>query len=1033
MKIYINDFTNPVKAEILPADIPTQDETLESLSFALISNDQPMPYAPMQKVKVDFTGDGTDVQYFYIVSDSVSTYSLAPLKYKHTLSCIQNTRVLSKHLVRNSIFTQPGYTRKTLFNAESMIASDYESNKDITWANPQIPSLNWASEKLTLTSKERIKSSRIKFSFQWTYDDDDSPAQEELVSDAHGVSDILPLVPLVASLSIVNYLTLQYKDANNQTQTETINASDFGSNQFDLNSSYDFPRIKELAEQGCNQFEILFPTLEMVTGRWIVNDPQNPPPVLSSIRFWMWQVEVEAEIYTYTVYDILELLLQRQRRIRSGYSRYTDLFKLPEWTDGENPKEDELYELLTTTIAPNFYFTQLTMYECVAEIFRLFDAIFTMDENGKLGIEYFNNLTNEPIPNDKFTGRTLSLGEEKYVNGLVSEYQDARIEETFPNNGDFIGLRSVEFGVPEPQDHNFITPHNIDYVNRLEIQLTGMTRNNSAISSEGILVVDITRHVVEQTVWSMMDTGPITPNNMYDRIVKQANCLYYTKGDNKICVAFTFKDSWNMTHYTLSEAIEMALNRMAGTEEGLAGTTDIGEAQWHTVKMRINYISTVDGRTRVESIENKYAGDMLIDQNNGAVDLNKMGLNMMGLSLKLGNPTLNATHKISKWSDRIKTGQIYRYQNAIWVANVVNYTFFNGFIQGKVSFVQNFNQLSLRTKLLREKRMSNISNELITKSEDIITEYIYYSTIDPIPQDAPNYPLGVSEGIQFNSTYLHRFLAQSFSTSEVTLKIKDIYMKKQMQIWVAILDAFIYIPKVLYGAGNTINFEFGFNHPMSAGQLTAYSTSASGKNVGYFTYKTTYTDEYGYLDKIDIIASRLTLSTDSFPIYASLGSSAANQYYFRIQDLFIYKQPNEIFALNYQLAFLPMPERKQIDFIGSEFINTNCFVKDLIGGNKKKYICIFDTESSVLDLKATGYFIKVGVTLGDSHSYYKTTLTFTFRSLSDSEYERAKSWAIVDENDNILFASNTKPTLVGEGILGFSYVNIYFISRRNRL
>lgn len=1019
MKIYINNFVTPIKAEILPADIPTQDETLESFSFALISNDQPMPYAPMQKVKVDFTEDGTDVQYFYIVSDSVSTYSLAPLKYKHTISCIQNTRVLSKHLVRNSVFTQPGYTKKTLYNAESQAASDYDAEEDITWANPQIPSLNWASEKLILTSGEKIKSSRIRFSFQFTYDDDNLASDEAVISDAHSANDILSYTILVQNLSIVNYLTLQYKDANNQTQTETINASDFGDTQFDLNSRYDYPRIKELADQGCNNFEILFPTLQMLTGTWKpLPEGENAESQHGSIRFWMWQIEVEAEIYKYNVYDILELLLKRQRKA-TQLKAQTDLFALPEWTNGQNPEEDALYTLLKSTIAPNFYFTQLTMYECVAEVFRLFDAIFTMDENGKLGIEYFNDLTNEPIPNNKFTGRTLSLGEEKYINGLVSEYQDARIEETFPDNNKFIGLRSTEFGVPEAQDYNFIVPHAIDYVNKLEIELDGFTRNSEAISCEGEMVADITRQVVEQTVWSSLDTGAVTPQNISDRIVKQANALYYVKGENKIQVAFTFKDSWGMTHYTLAEAVRMIMNRMAGTEEGMNCRSNLQEAKWNLIKMRMNYICTVNGKMRIESIENKYKGDMLIDQVNGAVDLNKMGLNMMGLSLKLGNPTLNATHKISSWSDRIKTGQIYEYEGGIWVANVVNYTFFNGFIQGKVSFVQNFNQLSLRTRLLREKRMTNVSQELVTKSEEIITDYVYYSSVDPVSVSG--------EGIHFNSTYLHHFLVQSFSTTDVTIKIKDIFLRTTVEFLGVPSELLLYVPKVLYGAGNTVNFEFGFDHPLNAGKQTRFNTSASGVITSAFTYKTMYTDTYGYLEKADFVASSSTFIYDhNFPAYLNIGPSSTR--YFRLL-LDVFKQPNEILAVNYQLAFLPLPERKQIDFIGSEFINTNCFVKDLRGKNKKKYICLFETKASVLDLKATGYYAKTQLTEGESQLIYKSTLTFTFRPMSNSEYEKTKSWAIVDEDDNILFASNTKPTRESF----FSYVNIYFVSRLNRI
>ena len=126
-----------VKAEILPNNTPTKDETLETFSFALISNNDPMPYAPMQSVEVIFQVG--DVGHFVLVSDNVETYSLNPLKYKHNITCIQNTRKLSKHLVRNSVFTQPAYLNKSSFNAISMYSGAYVDDAYITWGNPYIP------------------------------------------------------------------------------------------------------------------------------------------------------------------------------------------------------------------------------------------------------------------------------------------------------------------------------------------------------------------------------------------------------------------------------------------------------------------------------------------------------------------------------------------------------------------------------------------------------------------------------------------------------------------------------------------------------------------------------------------------------------------------------------------------------------------------------------------------------------------------------------------------------------------------------
>ena len=68
MKIYINNVE--VSSEVLPTDIPTLDESLETLSFALISNTNQFPIAPMQPVKIVFN-NGEEV-YFITTTDSGS-------------------------------------------------------------------------------------------------------------------------------------------------------------------------------------------------------------------------------------------------------------------------------------------------------------------------------------------------------------------------------------------------------------------------------------------------------------------------------------------------------------------------------------------------------------------------------------------------------------------------------------------------------------------------------------------------------------------------------------------------------------------------------------------------------------------------------------------------------------------------------------------------------------------------------------------------------------------------------------------------
>ena len=1025
MKIYINNVLQ--KTEILPANIPTKDETLETFSFALISNTNPLPLSPMQKVRVDFNDDGEDLGFFYIVSDSVETFSLNPLKYKHTISCVQNTRKLSKHLVRNSVFTQPAYLNKSSFNAEGMrgyskgqhgAGQEPPPEGHQAWYDAGNVDRNSKSEKLSLTIHEKIKNATFKLSFQYITFEDDG---RKVYAYDHTTSEILARTPKYESVSFYNKFVLQYVDGNGVTQQQDLVPSDFGLTEFRLNESYPLPIIKELADSGCNNFEIIFDTDNLLDT--VFNEDEGN---YGFIIDWFCQVEIVAETYYWTCYDILDFLIKRQRKQTELRPDDAPLFELP--------RSGELYNLLKNTIAPNFTFTQLTMYECVAEVFRVFDAIFTMDENGVLGIEYFNDLDAQYIPakNAKFSGRTLAIGEDKYTNGIVAHYQDARTFESFPSSdGAFAHLRSAEFGVPEKQDHNFIVPHRIDGVIKCEILLDGFGGYND-VTFYNTMVVDITRYVVERNVWSTLNTGAVSDSDKENRIVKQANSLFYDRGDNKVQFAFEQKTSWGINTYSIYILMNCAIARLfgqVGNQYFFVGS-DTYRGKWYNIKARLTYITSVDGKTEVHSVTNKYDGETLIDQSNGAVDLNKMGLNMLGLSLKIGNPTLNATHRITKWNDRIKTGQLYEYQGRLWVANVVNYTFFKGCLQGKISFVQNFNQLALRTQLLREKRMTNISQDLIQKSEEILTDFIYYSSDDIDTSGSVIY---------FKRSRWKEFLRKSFDVIGPYPKIGDCFVYDPDSHPVISgqemlkFNAGIFIPMVTYGAGNTVNFEISFEHPMNAGNRTIYGTNWAGTN--YYTTHVVYTDDYGFKDTISIKTPTVEISyTENFPfefIYSDLAPDNAGEGYFDIRDFKIYKQPNETFALNYQIAFLPIPGRENIDFIGNEFINTNCFVKRFVEEKRKLYVCIMEEKSSVLDVKAVPQIAKKEITNVGGSSVVsnpnRQSIAFTFASsFSQEQINAAKSWAIIDENDNILFASNNLT-------ISSNYVHIYFLSKQTRL
>ena len=314
--------------------------------------------------------------------------------------------------------------------------------------------------------------------------------------------------------------------------------------------------------------------------------------------------------------------------------------------------------------------------------------------------------------------------------------------------------------------------------------------------------------------------------------------------------------------------------------------------------------------------------------------------------------------------------------------------------------------------------MSNISKELVQKSEEIITDYVYFSTIEPTFN---------GEAIHFDAGRLQNLVHQSYEIEGPFTTLGDAFIYTDSDVGPSNIDA-IYIPLICYGAGNTINFEITFDHPLNAGNQTVVTTNWVGANK-YYTNHVIYTDEVGFLDEINIKAPITAPTfTEEFPkVSISLYDN-----YFLIPGFKVYKQPNEIFALNYQLAFLPLSGRENIDFIGSEFINNNCFVKKYEENTKTRYIAFMGAKSSNLDTKANPYLVKKAVidvasTADLTHDRFQIAFTFETLTEADKNTGTFKSWAIIDDKDNILFASNNTAAIQND-----SEVVLYFTPKANR-
>ena len=1004
MKIYINDIE--VQSLVLNSISSTLDETLDTFSFALINSTE-TPYAPMQEVKI--VDENNETEVFVISVDSVEPLSLHnEEKFKHSITCTEGTRALSKHLVRNSVFAQP-YTieKRGIF---FYCALEYFLNMDTSEYHYEYKEIGYDSgyrqcipEPLTLDNKEKIRAPKLILRTQIGLANANQYDQDiycTTYTDLKSSSEMNDLVTATSSnITIHIQSVILHYTLNGNDETETISASDLGYIYLPLNTEIQFPRISELREQGANDFYIEIQNA--VSGIMYPQTGTHIPAVLI-------QAEVLCETYYYTCYDILNLLYLRGRKAHGGIEEEMP-FALP--------SSGELYELLNRTIAPNFTFTQATLYDCVAEVFRVFDGIFTIDENKVLGITYFNERSN-PTITPACVGKTKAIAEDRYVNGYVSYYQGARQRTSFPEGNSYAPTRTREIGIPQEGDHSFVVPYAIHAVNRAyikteivvcgEITLTQLSRIHLQDYP-----LEITHYIVEKSLWSgyldeTTDVNYGQPANLY-----QNNTIVFSKGDNAIDLAYTYQNAWGTTYYAFGNMLNCAVIRLAGlhrdsnpqavfTYVSIVSPNSSSPA-WNTVFMRVDYIAEIDGRLQIESAKNKYQGQMIIDQSSGAVDLGKLGLNMLGLSYKMGEPSLSFAHKTSTWANRIKRGDILVIDNENWIANSCSYTDLgNGYYQGRVAFVKDFNELSLRKQVLRDKRLSNVSNELTIKSEDNIVEYCYFST----NQDDMT---GITFGGSFNMYSLYGALAYSFGSSFGSMKSVDYgYIKTS--------EGTFYLPCVKYGAGNSINFEFSYDSSMTAGITTRTSQTGWWGSTAYVSSYVLYSDN-GFIDTCEVGLARDDSSSfdENFPVIAEPSSKAL-----LLTDYEVYKQQNEVFALNYEMCFLAV--NPNTDFIGSRLIEDNFFTNPAVKDRKLRYY--YGSEPySILDLYGKGNYARItSISVTAPSDYLR--IDFVHPAQSGLDY-----WAICDEEGRILFASNRQLNPQG----GTTTATIYFKEASKRI
>ena len=994
--IYENSQWTQVYVEIEPTLTKAFDTTNDSFSCVLQASTTDIPYKPMTPFKI--ISDDNKVNIMWIISDTVNVFSNSPIRYKHTLNIVQYRYFLNKHLVRNTVFNQPRKKNAKIYGAftnyldvddgVNSYNAVYDADKVVFW-----------TDYVSVGTKANIKNAICEIKLWGT-----APvSQKGTLTEINAVGEEI-------NLAIKEDAAFNIIDAD----TNTVIVYNIKINTFGEKYSLTTAQINALnsylkTKPGC--------TLAFA----LSNEDSFCEPVHNTFTCTYTavtvQINVTFEIYNYTMYQVLEDLLA-QYRLESdnfGYKR-EQLFNLP--------VSGDLYDLLTTTYPPDsLSFTQATFYDALIEIFRFYDAGFKFDENKTLQIEYYND-PQELISNFKKSGLSITHNETNFNNGRVAYYQNA----ITPLKLQQIPVRSRNLGVPDENSYGIILPYPIYDITKIEyltnsfsfsFPYTSSVSDGNKGGSQSNFPLDISYFAINSDEWSRLNKESSPTGKAYT--LKQITSIPFTRGEKSIITSTYNRGFGGTTAYVLDRVLRGAVCRFygfpdwTGSKSLVFGTFSPAKDVYGEQSFNIEYTAMNNGRLETQTINNQYGGELLVNQGSGLLDLNKLGLNMLGASLKNGEPVLTANHEITDWNDRIKEGDYITYNGSMWLANVVNYKVLgNGIYQGTIEFSKNFNALSLRVQNDNAKRLTTISAEQTLMSEDNYIDYVYVTDTNYAPETSE---------IVLNNRVIESLVGQTFGLDKsyyadyenVNFGVVQSYVRNTH------VAGTLYLPLIKYGAGNCICFEFQYDSPISAGNSLVKETQPSwafGAN-SYYSQAALYTDQEGWVDDFNIsfIAEDYTFGT--FPSISAFNPVA------QLQHLKYYKKPNEIFGFNYELCFLPIPYEKNDFFIGSAFINNNAFTT--LNYDEKVFYLYYDNsddpyEYTILDKFGKGNRVQVSVGTRWGTNYAELYI------LTPEDID-ANTWALCDRNGNIYFASNHTKSFSDDAQFTTS---IYFATRRTK-
>lgn len=793
-------------------------------------------------------------------------------------------------------------------------------------------------------------------------------------------------------------------------------------------------------------------------------------------------VSLELSYQSITLYDTLQRIIDRQQ-CKNATTKTSPLFYLP--TSGSD------YETLINTESPEFSFSNLTVFEAVSQVLETIDALprFDCNDSGKLtlALDYFASTGTQIGSGTKFTSYKSNITEQKRDNGILTNFQKAEALCHFPckaNSGKPVYARAnvSSYGLPSLSDFVLAVDKPIKYIKHLWVkmgirvaivyQMGTYSRGDVrwGTKEETIYIpIDLSSFIFDESTYSSALSQVKTYPNKYTYNVRlQMNCLHFKQGNKYIEIGNKASSEWNKVFSMFSKCCEVSAYRFIG-DRSINYDLDLidvdnnkpmlysiiapSDFDFANIWFSCEYVSDISGRLEIQSPFPKESGQFISSTSSSSPDLGKLGLNMLGMALKSGEPTMTCSQMLTKWENRIKVGDIFAKNNERWIATKASYTLLGAdsnseTIKGTIEFTKNFNGLSKRIAIDQSKRLYNIDRSISDLCEVNITNYFY---VEPKPNNDTAFVEDDGDLIGFDMKRFAFMVMRAFVADET----------RYYNVSYALLSSPTidngnrYIPLSVYGSGNCLCFEAKYSDPISCGiQMTASKNDTD--NLWWVTYASKvmdsyyyngsdvkYCDDEGYSDTFTIsYHANIGTMTDFPTTFPNCDGMTNGLICGEIKNLEFNKQPNEIFGLNYEIAFLSRYHRRHNEvFFGRAFFDTWNELKQRKTTSLRYYF-----SSKLADIygysstKGKGqYFDNVGVaceyTKGKGGNF---SFAYSLPYISTiSSALRLYSFAVCDQDDNILIACNChEPKCFIIFTKGKAIVNIpslHFFAKQERL